>query len=161
MYNSLLKQLEQTIGIVCLLTMFTVICVNVVMRYAFSQPLYWAEELSNYMFVWIGFLSCANSVTDGKHIRVTAFVDLLSERARRWIALLMDGMLLAVFGVYILPSWRALDSLHISTGLQIHERYPYAILPFAMTLCCLHVALRIAREVRDVATTAKGEHSWH
>jgi TRAP-type C4-dicarboxylate transport system permease small subunit len=161
MYNSALKKVEQTIGIVCLLTMFTVICFNVVMRYAFSQPLYWAEELSNYMFVWIGFLSCANSVADNKHIRVTAFIDLLSERARRWLALLMDGLLLAVFGVYILPSWRALDSLHISTGLQIQERYPYAILPFVMTLCCLHVVLHIARDVQDIATVTNGEPSWH
>jgi len=160
MYNAFLKQVEQTIGVVCMLTMFTVICVNVVMRYAFSQPLYWAEELSNYMFVWIGFLSCANSVADGKHIRVTAIVDLLSERARRGTALLMDGLLLAVFGIYIVPSWRALDSLTISTGLHIHERYPYAILPFAMTLCCLHVVLRIARDVQDVATATNGEPSW-
>jgi TRAP-type transport system small permease protein len=161
MYNLALKQVEQTIGIVCLLTMFTVICVNVVMRYAFSQPLYWAEELSNYLFVWIGFLSCANSVADGGHIRVTAFVNLLSGRANRWIALLMDGLLLAVFGIYILPSWRALDSLNISTGLHIHERYPYAILPFAMTLCCLHVVLRIARDVKGVAAAGKGEPTWH
>ena len=160
MFNSVLKQVEQTIGIVCLLTMFTVICVNVVMRYAFSQPLYWAEELSNYMFVWIGFLSCANSVADGAHIRVTAFVNLLSERTNRWIALLMDGLLLAVFGVYILPSWRALDSLNISTGLQIHERYPYAILPFAMTLCCIHVVLRIARDMQAAVAAGKGKSSW-
>ena len=154
--NLVLKKAEQTVGIACLLAMFVIICINVVMRYAFSEPLYWAEEASNYLFVWIGFLSCANGVADASHIRVTAFVDLFGERAKAWIALAMDGLLLFTFGAFILPSWRALDALHISTGLQIHEKYPYAILPVAMALCFIHVALRMVLDLRGVLRAAKG-----
>lgn len=161
MFNSFLKQIEQTIGIVCLLAMFIIICFNVIMRYAFSLPLYWAEEASNYLFVWIGFLSCATSVADGGHIRVTALADRLNSRTKRWLALLMDVLLLFTFGSYVLPSWRALDSLHISTGLQIHERYPYAIIPATMTLCFIHVLLRIVRDLKALSNANEGEPSWH
>lgn len=159
MYNSRLKRGEQTIGIVCLLLMFVIICCNVIMRYVFSEPLYWAEEASNYLFVWIGFLSCANSVADGSHIRVTAFVDALNERVRGWLALAMDGLLLVTFAAYIVPSWRALDSLHISTGLQINEKYPYAIVPIAMALCFLHVLLRLVGDLRMMTKQLQGQTS--
>ena len=159
MHNTRLKRVEQTIGIVCLLLMFVIICCNVVMRYVFSEPLYWAEEASNYLFVWIGFLSCANSVADGNHIRVTAFVDMLGERVKRWINFGMDGLLLVTFAAYIVPSWRALDSLHISTGLQINEKYPYAIVPIAMALCFVHVLLRFVGDFRIVAKQLQGQTS--
>ena len=159
MSSSILKQIEQTIGIVCLLTMFIIICANVIMRYVFSSPLYWAEEASNYLFVWIGFLSCANSVAEGRHIRVTALIDRLGERARRAVALAMNCLMLITFGAYIQPSWMALDSLNISTGLQIHERYPYAILPVAMALCFIHAMLRIMRDLQGIASVVQGELS--
>lgn len=159
MHNSRLKRVEQTVGIVALLLMFVIICCNVVMRYVFSEPLYWAEEASNYLFVWIGFLSCANSVAEGTHIRVTAFVDLLGERAKSWLAFGLDGLLLVTFAAYIIPSWRALDSLHISTGLQINEKYPYAIIPITMVLCFIHVLLRVVGELRIKVKQLQGQTS--
>lgn len=146
----ILQKAEIWLGAFCLGLMFGVICLNVVMRYAFSQPLYWAEELSDYLFVWIGFLSCAYAVADDSHIRMTLVVRLLGPRTRRLIGLAMDLVLLAMFVSFAGPAWHALDSLHISTGLQIPERYPYAIVPLTMALCALHIGCKILRDVRAV-----------
>ena len=145
-----LQRIERAFGAACLALMFGILCLNVVLRYVFSEPLYWAEEASNWLFVWIGFLSCAYAIGDDSHIRVTLLVDLLPEAARRWIALLFDALMIFVFGAFILPSFRALFSLHISTGLRIHEGYAYAIVPLTMALCCIHLVLKLAHDARAV-----------
>jgi TRAP-type C4-dicarboxylate transport system permease small subunit len=151
----LLKRAERIVGALCIALMFGIICLNVVMRYLFSEPLYWSEEASNYLFVWIGFLSCAHAISDDAHIRVTALVDRLPERGRRLMSIATDTLMLVVFGSFILPAIGALASLHISTGLQIPEAYPYAIVPLTMALCCLHLAFKIAGDVAALATLSR------
>jgi TRAP-type transport system small permease protein len=139
-----LQRAERIFGGACLALMFCIICANVVMRYVFSEPFYWSEEASNYLFVWIGFLSCAHAISDDAHIRVTAFVAPLPEKMRHAIALTLDLFMIVVFGSFVMPAWGALASLHISTGLQIHEAYPYAIVPLTMVLACVHLAFKSA-----------------
>ena len=143
-----LQRVERTAGAVCLGLMFGIICYNVVQRYVYSEPLYWAEEASNWLFVWIGFLSCACAIGDDSHIRVTMLVELLPTRVRRWIDVLLDALMLFVFGMFVVPSWNVLFSLHISTGLRVHEGYAYSIVPLTMALCCIHLALKALRDTR-------------
>ena len=145
-----LQRIERAFGAACLGLMLAVICFNVLLRYVFLEPLYWAEEVSNWLFVWIGFLSCAYAVGDDSHIRVTLLIDLLPDAVKRWITLAFDVLMIFVFGAFILPAWRALFTLHISTGLRIHEGYAYAIVPLTMALCCIHLAVKIARDAGAV-----------
>jgi TRAP-type C4-dicarboxylate transport system permease small subunit len=151
----LLQRAERIFGGACLALMFGIICLNVVMRYIFSEPFYWSEEASNYLFVWIGFLSCAHAVSDDAHIRVTAFVGLLPAKTQHLIALALDILMIVVFGSFVLPSIGALGSLHISTGLQIHEAYPYSIIPLTMVLCCVHLAFKFAGDLALLVRPAR------
>jgi TRAP-type transport system small permease protein len=150
-----LQRAERIFGAACLALTFAIICVNVVMRYLFSEPFYWAEEASNYLFVWIGFLSCAHAISDDAHIRVTAFIAPLSQRARRVLSVVLDLLMIVVFGSFVLPAWIALGSLHISTGLQIHESYPYSIVPLTMVLCCVHLAFKVAGDLVVLSQSAR------
>lgn len=150
-----LQRIERAAGAACLGLMFGIICLNVALRYVFFEPLYWAEEVSNWLFVWIGFLSCAYAVGDDSHIRVTLLVDLLPAAAKRWITLTLDVLMIFVFGAFVLPAWRALFTLHISTGLRIHEGYAYAIIPLTMALCCIHLAIKIACDARTIAAPCR------
>jgi TRAP-type C4-dicarboxylate transport system permease small subunit len=138
-----LKRLEMAVGVVCLGVMFLVICTNVIMRYLMTAPLFWAEEVSNFMFVWAGFLSCAYVLADDQHIRVTLFVGMLKPLARLWVSLVMAIILLIVFASFVWPCLHALGSLNVTASLQIPETFPYAILPISMVLCFTHSAIRI------------------
>ncbi len=155
--DRLLRKAEIAVGTLCLAAMFAIICTNVVLRYLLNEPIFWAEEASNYLFVWIGFLSCAHATGEGTHIRVTVIVNLFGERVRRAIGLVMDAIALAMFVSFAGPAWRALDSLHISIALQIPERYPYAVVPLTMALCAIHVLIRLARDLRGLALSPREE----
>jgi TRAP-type transport system small permease protein len=154
-FGAALQRIERAAGATCLGLMFGLICLNVALRYVFLEPLYWAEEVSNWLFVWIGFLSCAYAVGDDSHIRVTLLIDMLPDAIRRWITLALDVLMFFVFGAFVLPAWRALFTLHISTGLRVHEGYAYAIVPLTMALCCIHLAIKIVRDAGAVVSPCR------
>ncbi|WP_319533618.1 TRAP transporter small permease [uncultured Cohaesibacter sp.] len=146
-----LQTAETVVGIICLGSMFVIICANVVMRYVASDPIFWAEELSNFLFVWAGFLSCAYILAEDRHIRVTLFVNLLPPMAQTWINLVLSIVLVVMFGSFVWPCIVALESMNVTAALQISETYPYSILPLSMGLCCVHSlvhVLRLAQTIR-------------
>ncbi len=158
-FTQVLKKLEAAVGIVCLGVMFLIICLNVFMRYVLTAPIFWAEEVSNFLFVWAGFLSCAYVLAKDEHIRVTLFVGLLKPAARLWVSLAMTVLLAVVFASFVGPSLTAMQSLNVTAALQIPEAYPYAILPLTMTLCFTHCVIRIVALIGEIAGTRRGSAS--
>lgn len=150
--TQVLKKLEVALGVACLGAMFLIICLNVFMRYVLTAPIFWAEEVSNFLFVWAGFLSCAYVLAQDQHIRVTLFVGMLKPRTQRWISLAMTVLLMVVFASFVWPSLIAMQSLSVTAALQMPEAYPYAILPITMVLCFTHCAIRIVVLVREIAS---------
>lgn len=146
-----LKKIEVAVGIACLGVMFLIICLNVFMRYVLTAPIFWAEEVSNFLFVWAGFLSCAYVLAQDQHIRVTLFVGMLKPTVQLWVSLAMTVLLMVVFASFVWPSLIALQSLNLTAALQISEVYPYAILPITMVLCFAHCVIRITVLIREIA----------
>lgn len=141
----LIKAAELGIGSFCLFAMFAILCVNILMRYAFNAALPWAEEVSNYLFVWAGFLSCAYLLGEDEHLRVTFLVGRLSERVQAGVRLFNDLVLVVFFVSMVVPSFRLLGQLRTTPSLRIPEAIPYAILPITMLLCLVHLVSLIRR----------------
>lgn len=154
-----LKTFEMTVGVTCLGLMFLIICLNVFMRYVLTAPIFWAEEMSNFLFVWAGFLSCAHVLADDRHIRVTLFVAALSKTVRRLVSFLMTATLTVMFGSFIGPSVTALQSGNLTAAMQIPEQYPYTILPITMTLCFIHCVIHLIRLGAAICAGGRGEAS--
>src|SRR5262245_2457598 len=57
---------------------------SVVARYIFHDPIFWADELAAMLFLWLALLGSAIALRRGEHMRLTAFVTALPERARAW-----------------------------------------------------------------------------
>ena len=54
---------------------------QVILRFGFSAPQAWAEEVDRYLFVWSAYLGTVVAWLKGTHIRVTFVVELLGDRA--------------------------------------------------------------------------------
>jgi len=73
-------------------TMVALVFANVVARYFLNTSIVWAEELSQYLMVWIAFLGAGLALREGRHVSVDLLQDALSPRARsalRWIIALV------------------------------------------------------------------------
>ena len=81
----------------CLLvTLVLIIGYSVAARYLFRNPVDWAVEASIYLLIYFGCLGLAYALLVGKHIRVTFFHRLLSERLKFIIDLIsmLGGLIL-------------------------------------------------------------------
>ncbi|MFM8690825.1 MAG: TRAP transporter small permease [Limnohabitans sp.] len=139
-------------------SMSVLVIVNVVSRYLFNHSLVWAEELSRYMMIWVGFLGSGLVLRIGAHIAVDVFQDLMPAR----IARLMRLGVLAVLGVCIVAmGWLGLQYVRFAWGqetpvLNWNFGLIYLAIPFGALLMFLHLVLIAGPYVRERAFRKDG-----
>jgi TRAP-type transport system small permease protein len=79
----------------CVVAMVTVVGVQIVLRYVFAHPFVWADELANWLFVWVIYLGASVLVRYDAHLKVEIVIDRLSPRANQWRALVVNTLILA------------------------------------------------------------------
>ncbi|KGM88505.1 TRAP-type C4-dicarboxylate transport system, small permease component [Roseovarius mucosus DSM 17069] len=89
--TGLIDHIEETV-IAALLGMMTLLTfANVIARYVFNTNILWALELTVFMFGWLVLLGASYAVKKHAHLGVDAVINLLSDPARRIVALLAVG----------------------------------------------------------------------
>lgn len=73
-----------------ILLMFANSAANVVGRHLFDQSLYFTEELNEFLIVLVTFVGLAHATRHGRHIRMTAFSDILKPRPRKVLLMLIS-----------------------------------------------------------------------
>lgn len=122
--------------------MVALVFANVVCRYIFSFSIIWAEELSQYLMVWIAFLGAGLAMREGRHVAVEMLQDALPQplgRIARVIVLLAILAFLAtlvVLGVmFVSFAWeQETPVMNIPTGI------PYLAVPIGAFLFFVHLA---------------------
>ena len=72
--------------IVLLAGIFVIMVLQVTCRYVLGSPLVWSEELARYLYIWTCYLGAPIALRRGNHIAITLFVDRLSAKLARGIA---------------------------------------------------------------------------
>ncbi|HEX2545983.1 MAG TPA: TRAP transporter small permease [Ramlibacter sp.] len=120
---------------------------NVVGRYFFASPIFWAEEVMVYLMVWGIFVGLVAVTFDREHI----CMDLLSSRLPpRWLRvrdLLVTLVLFACCLFVAAQSWKVL-TLFLQTGAVsasagLPKAIPHAALLVGFALAALAAVVRI------------------
>lgn len=77
-----IQKCENVICVFLLLVAFTIILSHIVGRYVFRYPLYFAEEISRYCFIWTIMLGASIGLRRKAHTRVEYFINFLSARGK-------------------------------------------------------------------------------
>jgi len=119
---------------------------------AFGHSLAFAEEISRFLIVFVTFLGLGYAAGKGRHIRMTALFDLLPERPRKAVMILIDAttsvllFYLAYLGVsYSIDTVRELGS--VSPVLQVPMWIVYLAAPLGFVLAGLQYALALYRNL--------------
>lgn len=149
--GELYNKIEENLLYLSLIFTVTIIFIQVVMRYVFSNSLSWSEEAARYVFIWQTWIGASYAVRKKRHLRVEALVDRLHGAPRKFIEL---GVILIwiVFGCFLIYKGCQLTNLifmrgQISAALGISMSIPYAAIPvgsFFMTSRLFVEAFRIA-----------------
>ena len=138
---------NETVVVAMAAVMVVLVVANVFCRYVLGFSVIWAEEVSQYLMVWITFVGAGLALRQGRHVAVEMLQDRLAPGARhglRW------GVLLAVF-VFLLTTmvlgfmfaWFARDME--TPVLNIPLAIPYLAVPIGALLAAVHLAL-VARD---------------
>lgn len=94
--KKILKNLDAIITSVTLLSCVVLVNANVIMRYFFSMPIRWSEEVVTSLFVWTVFIGSAYAYRNHSHLGVDILVKMFPEKTRKVIEFIISVLELLV-----------------------------------------------------------------
>ena len=105
---------------------------EVVFRYFLNHSLFWVEELSRFLFLWLIFLGIGMAFRRSMHFAMRTLVDSLEKRWRRiaglmvCLAIFLTALLLIFAGGE--RAWFAKEQT--SSGMEVSRFWFYLAIPF-------------------------------
>ena len=153
-FNDLLLSLCKYAVIVMVPIMTGIIFVQVVLRYVFSSPFSWAEELARYLLIWITCLGSACAIRDGMHISIGYLRSKLKNFAQTVVSAAIYVMTLGFFiycikegTMFSLAQWS-----QRSTAMQIPMTLPYIAIPLGFAIMFLVALECFINEMRNASS---------
>ena len=144
MFEFLERRLEEVLAGICVMIMMGLVFIQVVMRYVFSEPMSWSDEIAVYAMVWSVYLSVSWAVRERAHIRVMNFINLFPKVIATALTVFSD-FLWFVFGIFL--TWQSVilqisfwENKYESPALGIDQKWPYLCLVFGFGLMTLRIA---------------------
>ncbi|MHC4456568.1 MAG: TRAP transporter small permease [Planctomycetota bacterium] len=140
---------EVALGITVMVTTVTIFA-QVVFRYLFSSPIYWADEFAVLIFAWMILIGAVVATKYSEHISVDTFVRLFSKRLQIGLAIitnitiLLVIVLLFVEGILLTRKTVALNY----PAMEISRGFLYISIPVTTPLMGFYLARTIIRDIR-------------
>jgi len=120
---------------------------NVIGRYVFAHPIFWAEEVLVFMVIWAVFLSAASITFSGGHLNMDLFYAKLQSPWKQ----IVNGAIVLAFLICTLftaaQSYKVvtlyLRNGSVSTAAEIPLYIPHAALLVGFSLMALAVVVRL------------------
>jgi len=109
-----------------------ILIAEVVFRYFLNHSLFWVEELSRFLFLWLIFLGIGMAFRRSMHFAMRTLVDSLEKRWRRiaglmvCLAIFLTALLLIFAGGEL--AWFAKEQT--SSGMEVSRFWFYLAIPF-------------------------------
>ena len=133
-----------------LITIFTgaltvILMIQVILRYGFNRPLFWAEEVSVQFLVFITLIGFSLLIKEKRMIAIDFIVASFPEKIRKMIQILFQaiGLIVILFFAYQSTIWlmRPEVRLELSPTTQIPVWYNYACLPASLYAMTFHMII--------------------
>lgn len=134
------------LGILSLAFMAASISYDVILRYVFYAPTYWALEMNTFLLAFLCLIPAGDVLRLGSQIRITFLFDRLGPAVRARLDLLRSAAGLFFCAVMVWKgadmAWKAwLHSDRMSTSMGTPMVIPYLFLPIGFALLGLQYAL--------------------
>ena len=103
--TSRIDRIEETTIALILGVMTIMTFANVVARYGFNSNIFYALELTVFLFAWLVLLGASYAVKKTLHLGVDAVVNLAAPRTRRWLGLFVVAICLAYALLLLKGAW--------------------------------------------------------
>jgi TRAP-type C4-dicarboxylate transport system permease small subunit len=126
---------------------------NVVARYFFAAPIFWAEEILVYSMVWAVFLALPTITLRDEHLRMDLFYGFMPGVLRRAVDLLCALLYVTCGAFAAFYSWRVISLLWTNKQMSVAVGLPMAVahaaLPIGLSLMIPAVVLLVIRRKKS------------
>lgn len=140
---------EAALGITVIVTTITIFA-QVIFRYVFNSPIYWADEFAVLIFAWMIFIGTAVAIKYNEQISVDTLVRLLPERFQTGLAILTNiAILLVIVVLFIQGILLTAKTIELKyPAMEISRGFLYISLPLTTPLMGFYLARIIIRDIR-------------
>ena len=135
----------EAIGAALVLTEVCILFAGVVSRYALDSPLFWTDELANFLFLWLSMLGMVVALRRDGHMRLTTVANWVPPHIARWFAAVASLVVIAFVLEVLWPAAQYLDQqryVELIT-LQISDGYRVTAIVVGMALAAIIALLRL------------------
>ena len=132
-----------------LLLILVLATTQVTLRYVFTAPLSWPEELSGYLVVWLTFVGAAGVARKNLHVRVELMEEFCGPWVQRWLYPLYDLVILVFLVLLVVGGIELYGQMTFerTPAMRIPVRYFYAVVPAASAVMAVFYVWSLARFV--------------
>jgi TRAP-type transport system small permease protein len=97
-FEEILVAANRAVVFVMMSAMAALVFTNVIARYLFNFSIIWAEEISQYLMIWIAYLGAGLALREGRHVALEILHDRLPPAITRRLRMALGGLVLAFLG---------------------------------------------------------------
>lgn len=121
--------------------------VNVIARYVFSNPIFWAEEILTFIIIWGVFLVAGSITYRGGHLNMDLIYSKMTSGWKRAVNIAIAVTLIVCTVYTAIQSWKVV-MLHyrnhgVTAGTDIPLVFPHIALLFGFSFMALAAMVRI------------------
>ncbi len=151
---SFLQKMENAIMVVTFTIMVVTSFAQVVNRNFFKLSISWFEEAAVYCMIYMVLIGTEMGLRDGTQIAVTALVDKLKGKSRKWIRVI-SKTIVVVFSAAICVNSVEILNLQVKTGqtspaLHLPMSVPYAALVISFAIITLVQGAMVIGMIADI-----------
>ena len=122
---------------------------NVVLRYGFNSGILFSEEVSRFLFIWMGFLGTAAAFADNQHVSLDMVVERLPRPVARVVRVIAMAGCLVIFAVFLQQGWLLVaKTVNTSPALDIPMWLVYLCVPIGSLLGVVYGVEKILHLLR-------------
>ena len=140
--QNLLEKIVDNIGAFIMFSILFVSFYQVVARYVLNTPLFWSEELTRYLLIWMAMIGSAMALSKHEHVSITTFSNRLSPGGQKVMHYLRNFVLsiVLIFILYYGYTFAILNSTQYSPSIYwLSLFWACLALPVGFTLMLLYV----------------------
>lgn len=154
--DGFLVWLERLLLQIISIALTVILMVQVILRYVFSRPLFWAEEVAVQLLVFMTLFGLSLLIQKRQLIAIDILSGVLRGRIKALVDVLLCIVALGVIGVVAREAikWilRPEVQMELSPTIQLPIWYNYAVFPLAFGFMLVHqltaLALTLRRAIR-------------
>jgi C4-dicarboxylate transporter, DctQ subunit len=149
--DDLLAALERLFITLFSSALVLILMAQVILRYVFSSPLFWAEEISVQLLVFLTFIGLSILLKKHQMIAIDMVIEALPEGLKRGVSILLQviGLAVILFFAYQGTLWilRPEVRMELSPTTQLPIWINYSMFPITFYCMAFHMTVGLATMV--------------